>query len=489
MEFSEYSEFDAVGLALLVKNREVTPQELKKVALEGIDKLNPTINAVVSTLSEQADKEIQAGLPEGPFKGIPFLIKESSAQAIGVPVNLGSRFGVGVTTSQDTNLMTRFRQAGFVTVGTSTTPEFAFNFTTESVLYGPTRNPWDTNLSAGGSSGGAAAAVSAGIVPIAHANDGAGSIRQPAAVNGLVGLKPTRGRIPHGPFRGEILSGLSNEFAVTKSVRDSAVLLDEIAGADIGASSWAESPKRTYLSEKEHKPKRLRIAWMGAPINGASVDKECTDALYRTVQLCQDLGHDLVEATPQINAEEQFQATLRIWAANISRSIDRLQIGLNRTASPENLEASNWALYQYGQTLKAFDLLEAFEINNRVARTVGEFFTHYDVLLSPTIAQLPWEIGKLNANDPNLDAKQWTERMMAYAPFTNLFNTTGQPAISLPLGWSSKGLPIGMQFAGRFADESTLFQLAFQLEEAQPWIDKKTRLLNAKVKHYSRREG
>ncbi|WP_153731776.1 amidase [Sporosarcina obsidiansis] len=477
MKFSEYSKMDGFDLALLVKNKEVTPQELKKAALEGIEKLNPVINAVVSTVPELADEEIQAGLPEGPFKGIPFLIKESSAQAAGIPVNLGSRFGVDVSTPQDTNLMTRFRQAGFVTVGTSTTPEFAFNFSTESVFSGPTRNPWNTNLSAGGSSGGAAAAVSAGIVPIAHANDGAGSIRQPAAVNGLVGLKPTRGRIPHGPFRADILNGLSNEFAVTKSVRDSALLLDAIAGPDIGASSWAESPKRPYFSERENKPQKLKIAWMATPSNGALVDNECVEALHRTVKICQDLGHELIEIAPQINAEEQFQATMRIWASSISRSIDKLQAGLNRKATADNIEASNWALYQYGQTLKASDLLEAYEFNNRVSRTVGEFFTDYDVLLSPTIAQLPWEIGKLNANDPNLDATQWTERMMGYAPFTNLFNTTGQPAISLPLGWSSEGLPIGIQFAGRFADESTLFQLAFQLEEAQPWKNRRPSLL------------
>ncbi|TQR18317.1 amidase [Psychrobacillus soli] len=478
MNFVEYSNYDAMGLASLVRNKEVTPQELKKASLEGIKKINPAINAVVEVLSEMADEEIQKGLPDGPFKGIPFLIKESSAQAAGVTVNLGSSFGQGVTINSDTNLMKRFRKAGLVTVGTSATPEFAFNFTTESVFHGPTRNPWDTNLSAGGSSGGAAAAVAVGIVPIAHANDGAGSIRQPAAVNGLVGLKPTRGRIPHGPNRSEILNGLSNEFAITKSVRDSAALLDSIGGPDIGASHWTESPKRPYVSELGNKPRKLRIAWMSSPLNNAPVDKECTTALYKTIQLCEDLGHELVEASPKINAEQQLLATLRIWAANITRSIDRLAESLKRTPSAVNLEASNWALYQYGQQLKAVELMEAFEINNLVSRTVGEFYIEHDVILTPSIAQLPWPIGKLDANDSSLNAEQWTEKMMAYAPFTNLFNTTGQPAISLPLGWSVKGLPIGMQFAGRFADETTLFQLAAQLEEAQPWKDKRPNLNN-----------
>lgn len=482
MKFDEYSKFDATGLATLVRQRQVLPEELMKSALEGVEKLNPTINAVVSVLPNEARQEIVNGLPDGPFTGVPFLIKESSAQAKGIPVQLGSRFGQGISTPRDTNLMVRFRQSGLVTVGTSTTPEFAFNFSTESVLYGPTRNPWNPNLSAGGSSGGACAAVAAGIVPIAHANDGAGSIRQPAAVNGLVGLKPTRGRIPNGPHRGEILCGLGNEFAVTKSVRDAAALLDSIGGVDVGARNWLEKPENTYLTELKKKPKKLRIAWTDKPWNNAPVDQECKQELYKTIKLCQELGHDLMEASPSINAEQQLLATLRIWASFLSHSIEKMKTGLNRVPTTKNLEASNWAIYQYGQTITAAELLEAFEINNSVSRTVGEFFTDYDILLTPTIAQLPWPIGKLNANDPSLNAEEWTERMMSYSPFTNLFNTTGQPAMSLPLGWSSKGLPIGMQFAARFGDESTLFQLAAQLEEAKPWKNKSPDLIELQHK-------
>ncbi|MCH6264315.1 amidase [Neobacillus citreus] len=476
MNFNEYSKFDATDLASLVKAGEVSPKELVQAAFEGIEKLNPVINAVVSVLPKESNQEIEAGLPDGPFTGVPFLIKESSAQAKGIPVQLGSRFGQGMSTLQDTNLMARFRRTGLVTVGTSTTPEFAFNFSTESVLYGPTRNPWNPNLSSGGSSGGACAAVAAGIVPIAHANDGAGSIRQPAAVNGLVGLKPTRGRIPNGPHRPEILNGLGNEFAVTRTVRDAAALLDSIGGADPGARNWVEKPAFLYLNEMKKRPKKLRIAWTDKPWNNAPVEEECKQALYKTVQLCEDLGHELVEASPVINAEQQLLATLRIWSANLGHSMEKIKAGLNRIPSTKNLEASNWAIYQYGQNMTAYELLEAFEINNSVSRTVGQFFTEYDLLLTPAIAQLPWPIGKLNANDPSLDAEQWIERMMAYSPFTNLFNTTGQPAISLPLGWSSKGLPIGMQFAARFGDEATLFQLAGQLEEAQPWKDRKPNL-------------
>lgn len=476
VNFNEYSKLDAISLASLVRQRKVTPKEIKEAALEGIEQLNPIINAVVSVLPIHADKEIEGDLPNGPFTGVPFLIKESSAQAKGIPVQLGSRFGQDISTSKDTNLMARFRRAGLVTIGTSTTPEFAFNFSTESVLYGPTLNPWNPNLSAGGSSGGAAAAVAAGFVPIAHANDGAGSIRQPAAVNGLVGLKPTRGRIPNGPHRGEILCGLGNEFAVTRTVRDAAALLDSIGGVDVGSRNWLEKPENTYLGDLMKKPKKLRIAWTDKPWNNAPVDKECNLELYKTIKLCQDLGHNLYEASPVINPEQQLLATLRIWASNLSHSVEKIKKGLNRLPSSKNMEASNWAIYQLGQTITASELLEAFEINNFVSRTVGEFFTEYDILLTPTIAQLPWEIGKLNANDPNLNAEEWTERMMSYSPFTNIFNTTGQPAISLPLGWSSEGLPIGMQFAARFGDESILFQLAAQLEEAKPWKNKRPNL-------------
>src|SRR5699024_1114924 len=265
---------------------------------------------------------------------------------------------------------------------------------TEAVHYGPTKNPWNTELSAGGSSGGAAASVAGGIVPIAHANDGAGSIRQPAAVNGLVGLKPTRGNIPNGPYQGEILSGLGNEFVVTKSVRDSALLLDTISGSDKGARNWFKSNNDYFISHINKEPRKLRIAWMDTPFNKAPVDNECKEALYKTVKLCEELGYELVEDAPTINSDNQFIATMRMWAANITKNINKIKTGLNRIPSNENMEASNIALYEYGLDLSAEQLLEAFDINNIISRTMGDFFSEYDILLSPTIAQLPWKIGE-----------------------------------------------------------------------------------------------
>ncbi len=473
MQLSQYSAYDATGLAELVRQREVTPKELKNAALEGITKMNPKLNAIVNVLSEQADREIDAGLPDGPFKGVPFLIKEMVLHASGVPSSMGSRLAEGISFPHDSELMARFRKAGLVTVGTTTTPEFGYSGTTESLLYGTTRNPWNPAHSPGGSSGGSGAAVAAGIVPFAHANDGGGSIRVPASCNGLVGLKPTRGRVPTGPDYGDPLNGLGIEFALTRSVRDAAALLDAVAGPDTGCYAWAESPKRPYRDEISSPPQRLRIAWTAKPPSGVRVDQECLDVLYETVKLCEEHGHEMIEAAPEIDNDLHMLATLRLWTANLTNWINGVARTLNRTPSEHNLESAIFACYRFGQTITATEFLEALDIQNMVSRSVGRFFTEYDVLLSPTAARPPLTLGELNANAPGIDAKQWTEQNFTYASFTNLFNTTGQPAISLPLGESSDGLPIGMQFAGRFADEATLLRLAAQLEQARPWKDKR----------------
>ena len=473
MNLSEFASYDGLGLAELVKNKQVTPKELVQLSIKAINELNPDLNAVVSILEEQAINEIESGLPKGSFTGVPFLIKELVLHAKDVPTSMGSRLAENAVFPIDSELMARFRKAGFVTVGTTTTPEFGYNAATEAVLYGPTRNPWNLNHSPGGSSGGSAASIAAGIVPVAHANDGGGSIRIPASCSGLIGLKPTRGRIPAGPFNSEPLNGIAIEFALTKTVRDTAHLLDAVSGPDIGCYGWPEAPSEEYkrLIEKPVKP--LKIAWTGRPATGVAVDEECIQALHETVQLCRDLGHIVVEDTPKYNAEQFGLATLNIWTANIYKMIEGAAKLTGKIPTEKNIEAAIWQCYLYGREMRASDLLEAIETNATVSRTVGHFFTDYDVLLSPTIATLPAEIGVLNANNPNIDAKQWTEQIFTYAPFTNLFNATGQPSISLPLKTSKNGLPIGMQFTGRFADEATLLQLASQLEKATPWKDKR----------------
>ncbi|MGG4194710.1 amidase family protein [Paenibacillus jamilae] len=473
MKLSEYASYDGLGLAELVKRGEVTPQELTALACEAIRLVNPQLNVMAVSMQELAEKESKSALPNGPFTGIPFLVKDSTLHAAGVPLNSGSRLGEGMIYPYDSEMMRRFRQAGLVTLGSTTAPEFGFNVTTEAVLYGPTRNPWNPDRSPGGSSGGSAAAVAAGIVPIAHANDGGGSIRIPAACSGLVGLKPTRGRTPNGPDNGEVLSGLGIQFAVTKTVRDAAALLDAVAGPDPGAYAWAERPSRPFSAELAEEPGRLRIAWTGKPYSGTPVDAECLRVLHETVGLCEELGHELVEVLPEVDYEALFVATMHIWAANTYHGIERLAKTLNRKPSEHNLEATILKAYQYGATLTAHDLLNALDISTQASRSVGRFFEQYDVLLSPTIASVPFPLGELNANNPDIDLRSWTEQVFTRAPFTSLFNTTGQPAVSLPLGWSVDGLPIGMQFAGRFADEATLLRLSAQLEAARPWNHKR----------------
>ena len=474
MKISEYTSYDGLGLAELVKNKQVKPEELVAVSTRIIQELNPALNAVASVIEEKAYEEIKQGLPEGPFQGVPFLIKEIILHAKDVPVNMGSRLAEGMTFPIDSELMARFRKAGLVTVATTTTPEFGYNAATEALFYGkPTANPWNIEHSPGGSSGGSAAAVAAGVSPLAHANDGGGSIRIPASCSGLVGLKPTRGRIPVGPFNSEPLNGIAIEFAVSKTVRDTATLLDFVAGPDVGCYAWAEPPEIPFAEAIKKATKPLKIAWTGKAATGEVVDEECIRVLHETVALCEELGHTVIEAAPQYDVEAQTLATVRIWTANLYQMINGVGAAVGRTPSEKNIEAAIWACYQSGKEMPASELLEAIDMNAAVSRSVGAFFTDYDVYLTPTIATPPAPLGMLNSNNASLSAEEWTKQIFSYAPFTNLFNTTGQPSISLPLGMSKKGLPIGMQFTGRFADEMTLLQLATQIEEARPWKDRK----------------
>ena len=474
MRLDEYVTYDGLGLADLVRRRQVSAAELQRVALAAIEAANPKVNAVV-TLAPEAPGEA----PAGPFGGVPFLIKELVIHAAGVPFNSGSRLAQGVAAPYDTELMSRFRRAGLVLLGTTSTPEFGFNATTEPVLHGPTRNPWDLSRSPGGSSGGSAAAVAAGMVPVAHANDGGGSIRIPAACCGLVGLKPTRHRIPFGPDHGEPLNGMAIEFAVTRSVRDAAALLDAVAGPDPGAAGMAPRPARPWLEETSRDPKRLRIAWNARPLSGAPIDPECVAAAERTARLLADLGHEVFEAGPAVEWEPFLAANEVVWTANLAHWIDALAQMLGRVADDSVLETGIAACWRRGRELRADELLAALDVVNRASRICGTFFLDCDVLLTPTVSRPPPPLGMLNSNAPGLTAGEWTRQVFDYSPFTPLWNATGQPALSLPLAWSAEGLPIGMQFIGRFGDESTLFALAGQLERAQPWASHRAPLVRS----------
>ncbi|HLG87754.1 MAG TPA: amidase [Alphaproteobacteria bacterium] len=475
LSFADYAARDALGLAELVRDKQVKATELVDTALAAIEAINPKLNSVASVVPADTLRAGAARLPEGPFTGVPFVLKEIGAHAAGLPFRLGSRLAEGLSLPHDTELMSRFRRAGLQCIGTTPTPEFGFCVTSEAVFHGPTRNPWNTELSPGGSSGGAAASVAAGIVPIAHATDGGGSIRIPASCCGLVGLKPTRGRVPAGPDAGEPLSGLAVELGLTRTVRDTAALLDAVAGPDAGAQNFAPPPAQPYLEQIRRPPKRLRIAWNAKAPSGVAVDPAVLRGLHETVKLCGELGHDLVEDAPAFEWEPYLRATTDIWTANLAVNIDGVAAALGREASEANLEACTWACYRAGKAVTAAQFIAALAHYNSVCRPVGQFFERYDVLLSPVAALPELRLGALNQNAKGIDALAWARQLFDYAPFTSLFNATGQPAISLPLAWAD-GQPVGMQFAGRFAEEGTLLRLAAQLEEARPWAARRPRV-------------
>ncbi len=474
MNLAEYSQYDALELADLVHRKAVKPAELASLALQAIETPNPEINAVIGILPGRED---EADLPEGPFTGVPFLIKDLVLHAAGVQSDLGSRLiQGGFIPPHDTDLMARYKQAGLVTLGRTNTPEFGLNINTEPLLYGPTRNPWNTSKTAGGSSGGSSAAVAARIVPVAHANDGGGSIRVPASCCGLFGMKPTRGRTPAGPDVAEGVHGFGIEHAVTRTVRDSAALLDATEGPGVGDNFVIARPTRPYLEEVTTPPGNLKIAFTSQAWSGVDVDPACAKAVEEAAHLCESLGHTLVEASPPCDMELFFFASQGVWAAATAAGLSFFGQMLGRTPSPKNLEATTWAAYQHGLQMSAMDLESALGACNQISRAVGHFFLDYDMLLSPTLAQQPANLGVYNANDPDMDIITYLQHLFSFAAFTPLFNMTGQPAMSVPLHQSESGLPVGVQFAARYGDEATLFRLAGQLEQAQPWIGRKPKV-------------
>ena len=470
MIFAEYSQYDGLGLAELVRRGDVAPVDLVDSAVDAIERLNPSINCVVQQLRDNALREIKAGLPHGPFRGVPFLVKEFGMHFKGMVTSAGSRLAAGYRHAHDTELMRRCRAAGLVTVGTSTTPEMAFNANSEALAYGSTRNPWNLGHSVGGSSGGAGAAVGSGMVPIAHANDGGGSIRIPAACNGVVGMKPSRGRTPTGPDAGIFLWGLAIEFANTRSVRDSAALLDMLAGPDDGCFYDAPPPKRGFLTAAMSPPGRLRIGVVDRLPGGRAITREIKDRLADTVKLLEGLGHICEPVSIKYDADMFNESTIRLWAVTLGYFMEQFAQATGRRIGPKTVEAVTLEVYRYAQSLKAMQLEEAMAQQNAISRIVGTTMRDYDVLLTPGLARDVAKLGELDQNAQGLDMLGWWQHIIQnYSVFTPLFNTTGQPAIMLPLWQAKSGLPLAMQFVGRLADEETLYSLAGQLEQAQPW--------------------
>ncbi|MEU2212841.1 amidase [Streptomyces hygroscopicus] len=468
MRLAEYVSFDAVGLAELVAKGEVTPAELEAAAREAARAVNPRINAIVETWP--ADDEPIPG--STPLAGVPFLVKDLGVTMAGRRTELGSRLAAGNVAGADSFLMRRFRRAGLVTFGRTATPEMAYSITTEPVLYGATRNPWDLERSAGGSSGGAGAAVAAGVVPVAHATDAAGSIRIPAAYNGLFGLKPTRGRVSVGPGVDEIFNGLAVQGGVSRTVRDSAALLDQIRGPEPGDPYFAQQPSRPYAEEVTRHPGSLRIGVLAQAWGGRRTAAPVADALSRTVRLLESLGHRVEEVEVGLGAdwEEFLLANARLWTANLTASIDELAAAFDRPIDSSTLEPVTLASYHYGQRVGGAQFVTALAIRNRVARSLAGYFETHDMLLTPTLPELPVPLGTYAEGAETLDGLDWLRRIFDRSPFTAAFNVAGTPAMSVPLtADDATGLPIGVQFAAGYGHEGLLFRLAGQLEQASPW--------------------
>jgi amidase len=467
----DYERYDGLGLAELVRKRAVTAKELLVAAVERIEARNPAVNAVVNRMYDRAEAAIAAGLPEGPFTGVPYLLKDLGVYYTGAVTSAGSAFFRDAVADHDSEIVARMKRAGLVIMGKTNTSEFGLSPSAEPKLFGPTRNPWNPERTAGGSSGGAAAAVASGMLPAAHGTDGGGSIRIPASCCGLFGLKPTRARTPMGPDLGENWSGSSVGHSVTRSVRDSAALLDATAGPDVGDPYWAPPPRRAFLAEIGADPGRLRIAVATRPWSGHPVDRECLDAVAQAAKLCADFGHHLEEASPVIDEELHSQARRIIRAANTRATLEARGKRLGREVRPEDVETITWLTAEIARNLTAADYAWAIRAAHQIGRVVGRFFTQYDVLLTPTMCHPPPKLGLLGMSGSDPDV-YWKAHPRAVA-FTALFNTAGNPAMSVPLYWSADGLPIGVQFAAGFGEEATLIRLAAQLESARPWAERR----------------
>ncbi|MDR3528013.1 MAG: amidase family protein [Rhizomicrobium sp.] len=469
MTIPEYGRLDATALAALVACKEVSAAELLEEAITRAERANPALNAIVYKDYARA-REAAKAPPSGAFVGVPFVLKDISLLAEGTPTRQGSRFISAAPADHDSHLMTRFRAAGLIAFAKTNVPEFGLVPTTEGKLYGVAHNPWSLAHSTGGSSGGSAAAVAAGIVPMAHANDGGGSIRIPASACGLVGLKPTRGRISAGPDIADSLDGLAIEFAVTRSVRDSAALLDAVAGNAPGDPYSAPPQPESFAAAALQSPRPLRIAFTTHRLDGTPVHPDCAAAVEHTAKLCAALGHHIEEASPKLNPALTAASFADLWCSHLASLIEFIARTTGQTPGPDNLEGLTLAYYAKGKAISATRYIQAKMVLGRVTRGVARFHQRYDLWLTPTLGEPVWPLGRFNPDRSDIEAAM--DEFGAYVPFTPLQNITGQPAIAVPLYWNSEGLPIGVQFAAAFGDETTLLQLATQLEQAQPWAQR-----------------
>ena len=492
MRAEEYKAHDALGLAALVRSAQVGVAELLDTAIAQIEVLNPPLNAVIRTRYDAARREAQQVDSAAPFAGVPFLVKDIVANIAGEPTGCGNRLCASIDMPRDSELVRRYRAAGLVMLGRTNTPEFGLTPYTEPQAFGVTRNPWSSSHSPGGSSGGSAAAVAARMLPMASASDGGGSIRIPASCCGLFGFKPSRGLTPTGPDFGEFWSGFAIEHVLSRSVRDSAAMLDATAGIDAGAPYAAPGKARPYLDEVTAAPRPLRIAYSSAPLlGGHDVHADCVAAVAAGARLLEGLGHRVEEAAPPVDREALAMAFVTVLGAELRNQLDIVAEAAGRSIGPGDCEILTYALGLLGSSLTATAYVKAKQTLQLAARTIAPFFEQYDVLLTPTLATPPIRIGALQPVGPERAILQMINHLNAswlfralnllaplaaktfdYIPFTPLFNATGQPAMSVPLYWNGAGLPVGVQFVAKFGGDAVLFQLAGQLEQAQPWFDR-----------------
>ena len=471
MSFPEYSEHDGLGLADLVARREVSPAEVVEAAIARIEQHNGALNTVVFKAYDEARKTAAGDLPDGPFRGVPFLVKDHDVAVGGWPTTHGSRFLRDNIEPEDSGLVRRFRESGVVLVGKTNAPEYGITGTTEGAFLGACHNPWNLEHSTGGSSGGSSAAVAAGIVPLAHAADGLGSIRIPAACCGLVGLKTTRDRNPDLPDGYDYAYGLVVSHVVTRTVRDSAAMLDVTGKPEPGSPYPAPPKERPYMEEIARSPGRLRIAWPAEASSRRPVDPQVQAALEQTADLLRRLGHEVIDRPLEIDYRALNAAHGPIGNANFAAGMRRLIERVGREPEPNELEYLTWASLRGGREVTGEQVMWGLQELRMLNRRTLTFFEDIDVYLCPVMTAPPPPLGYL---DPvAVRAREVNQRQGALYPYTAPFNFSGQPSISLPLAWSAEGLPIGMMFTSRYADEATLFRLAAQLEKEQPWKDRR----------------
>ncbi|TEA79477.1 amidase [Allopusillimonas ginsengisoli] len=476
MKFEEYRKYDAIGLADLVRTKQVSALDLLETAIRRVEDTNAELNAVVQKLYDSARTAIEQGLPTGPFHGVPLLLKDTMSSLAGTVTQVGCQFLADNVANEDGELVARYKRAGFVIFGKTNVPELELSSSTEPALYGPAHNPWDLSRSTGGSSGGAAAAVASGMVPVAHGGDGGGSIRVPSAHCGVFGLKPTRGRTPSGPGECMPRGGLSVAHVITRTVRDSAAILDASDGYELGAPYAAPPKARPYLQEVSITPRKLRVALVTRPFIDVPVHDECTSAALAAADQLRSLGHDVVDAHLEAGIPSWREGPTILVATYLRRVLEDRAAMLGRELRPDDLEPLTWNRLIKAGGFSGVEYLRALKIVHSIGQRVASFMADYDLILTPATPSPPFQLGVMSMSSTDVSAvAAASAESIGYSQF---FNAAGNPAASLPWTINKEGLPIGVQLVARFADEATLLQVSAQLEMANPWAGRIPPLFN-----------